>query len=81
LSAEEWAKLGAYDSPFSGTGVEFLPLGTKSEEAEITLHEIGYLPERPHWNYSKIFSPFWRLARFAFAIAHPGGAAAQITMA
>jgi hypothetical protein len=61
LSAEEWAKLGAYNSPFSGTGVEFLPLGTHSEETEIVLHEVGYLARRPHWNYSRIFSPFWRL--------------------
>ena len=61
LSAGEWAKLGAYASPFSGTGVEFLPLGAKPEEVEIVLHEVGYLPHRPHWNYSKVFSPFWRL--------------------
>ncbi len=61
LSGGEWAKLGAYDSPFSGTGVEFLPLGAKPEEVEIVLHEVGHLTHRPHWNYSKVFSPFWRL--------------------
>ena len=61
LSADQWAKLGAYNSPFSGTGVEFLPLGAKPEEVEIVLHEVGYLPHRPHWNYSRVFSPFWRL--------------------
>jgi AraC-like DNA-binding protein len=60
LSADQWAELGAYASPFSGTGVEFLPLGAKPEEVEIVLHEVGYLPHRPHWNYSKVFSPFWR---------------------
>lgn len=61
MSADQWAKLGAYTSPFSGTGVEFLTLGAKPEEVEIVLHEVGYLPSRPHWNYSKVFSPFWRL--------------------
>jgi AraC-like DNA-binding protein len=60
LSADQWAKLGAYTSPFSGTGVEFLPLGAKPEEVEIVLHEVGYLPRRPHWDYSNVFSPFWR---------------------
>lgn len=60
-SAEEWAKLGAYESPFSGTGVEFYPLSSKPTEAELVLHETGYDPHRPHWNYQRVYSPFWRL--------------------
>ena len=43
LSAEEWANLnpGAYASPFSKVGLEFLPLGAKPEEVDIVLHEVG----------------------------------------
>jgi AraC family transcriptional regulator, arabinose operon regulatory protein len=61
LSPQEWAKLGAYSNPFSGTGVEFYPLGAKPADAELTLHETGFDPKRPHWNYQRVFSPFWRL--------------------
>jgi AraC-like DNA-binding protein len=60
-SREEWAKLGAYASPFSGTGIEFYPLSTKPADAEFVLHETGYDPKRPHWNYQRVYSPFWRL--------------------
>jgi AraC family transcriptional regulator, arabinose operon regulatory protein len=60
-SPEEWAKLGAYASPFSGTGVEFHPLNSKPAGAEFVLHETGYDPKRPHWNYQRVYSPFWRL--------------------
>src|ERR1017187_5276651 len=61
LSAQGWSELGAYGSPFSGTGMEFLPLGTKPEEVELLVHEVGYLRRRPHWDYQNVFSPFWRL--------------------
>ena len=60
-SRQQWAKLGAYSSPFSGTGVEFYPLGVKPTDAETVLHETGFDPRRPHWNYQRVFSPFWRL--------------------
>jgi AraC-like DNA-binding protein len=61
LPAQRWSELGAYGSPFSGTGMEFLPLGAKPEEVELLIHEAGYLPRRPHWDYQNVFSPFWRL--------------------
>jgi AraC family transcriptional regulator of arabinose operon len=61
LSPQQWAKLGAYARPFSGTGVEFQPIGGKPEETDLLLHEAGFLPRRPHWNYQNVFSPFWRL--------------------
>jgi AraC family transcriptional regulator, arabinose operon regulatory protein len=60
ISARQWAKTGAYDSPFSQMGMEFLPLGVQSPDA-VLLHEAGYLPRHPHWNYPNVFSPFWRL--------------------
>lgn len=41
--------------------MEFLPLGAKPEAVDLLLHEAGYLPRRPHWNYQEVFSPFWRL--------------------
>lgn len=61
VTARHWAKLGAYGSPFSAQGMEFLPLGVEPADARLVLHEVGYLPHRPHWNYPNVFSPFWRL--------------------
>ncbi|MEI6351148.1 MAG: AraC family transcriptional regulator [Verrucomicrobiota bacterium] len=61
FSAKKWAKLGCYEQPFSGTGVEFSPLGVKPEIPTPVLHESGYSPRRPHWNYPNVYSPFWRL--------------------
>jgi len=55
-----YAKLGAYESPISGQGITFYPLGVRQEEFT-TLHETGFLAARPHWNYPNVFSPFWRL--------------------
>ncbi len=60
-SAGHYAKLGAYSNPFSGQGVSFHPLGVRLDCATVLLHEAGFLPTRPHWNYSNVFSPFWRL--------------------
>jgi AraC-like DNA-binding protein len=60
-SRRHWANLGAYGNPFSGTGIEFYPLGSKSAEADLILHETGFIPNRPHWNYPRVYSPFWRL--------------------
>lgn len=60
-SAGHYAKLGAYSNPFSGQGLSFHPLGVRPDCATVLLHEAGYLPARPHWNYSNVFSPFWRL--------------------
>ncbi|MDD2598894.1 MAG: hypothetical protein PHO37_06695 [Kiritimatiellae bacterium] len=52
---------GAYESPFSGVGVEFYPVGVKPGRSEIILHESGYLPANSAWNFPSVFSPFWRL--------------------
>jgi AraC-like DNA-binding protein len=60
-SRQHWANLGAYGNPFSGTGIEFYPLGSKSADADLVLHETGFIPQRPHWNYQRVYSPFWRL--------------------
>lgn len=59
-SPGHYAKLGAYSSPFSGQGVTFSPLGVQPKDA-LLLHETGYVAARPHWNYPRVFSPFWRL--------------------
>lgn len=61
LSRRHWANLGAYSSPFSGTGIEFYPLGSKPADAGLVLHEAGFVPKRPHWNYQRVYSPFWRV--------------------
>lgn len=41
--------------------MEFHPLGAKTSDAETVLHETGFSLRRPHWNYQRVFSPFWRL--------------------
>lgn len=53
--------VGAYESPFSGVGVEFFPLGVDPGHSGVTLHESGYLPDNAQWDYPRVFSPFWRL--------------------
>jgi AraC family transcriptional regulator of arabinose operon len=52
---------GAYDSPFSGSGVEFDPVWTHLPARGIVIHECGHLAANRHWNYPGVFSPFWRL--------------------
>lgn len=61
LTPRQWATLGAYSSPFSRQGVEFEPLGGQPADTGFVLHETGFFPRRPHWNYQSVFSPFWRL--------------------
>jgi len=55
------ANLGAYESPFSGVGIEFFPLGIQPDRSGLTLHETGYDPNNTDWNFPSVFSPFWRL--------------------
>lgn len=61
LSPKEWAGLGAYSNPFSNQGVEFEPVCGQHATTDLALHETGFIARRPHWNYQKVFSPFWRL--------------------
>jgi AraC family transcriptional regulator, arabinose operon regulatory protein len=61
LSPNEWADLGAYANPFSNQGVEFEPVCGQHAATDLALHETGFISRRPHWNYQKVFSPFWRL--------------------
>jgi hypothetical protein len=53
--------LGAYESPFSGSGVEFEPVWTNLPARGIVLHECGHIAANRRWNYPGVFSPFWRL--------------------
>lgn len=53
--------LGAFDSPFSGVGMEFEPLDGKSAEANFVFHEVGYWDNNYNWNFESVFSPFWRI--------------------
>jgi AraC family transcriptional regulator of arabinose operon len=50
-----------YDQPFSGKGIEYDPLGVQPGRTGLTLHETGFLPANTNWNYSGVYSPFWRL--------------------
>jgi len=61
LSARGWSELAAKSSPFSGSGMEFLPLGANPVEVNIVIHEVGHLHARPCWDYQNVFSPFWSL--------------------
>jgi AraC-like DNA-binding protein len=53
--------LGDYESPFSGSGVEFEPAWTNLPARGIVLHECGHIAANRRWNYPGVFSPFWRL--------------------
>lgn len=66
---QKWSTRCAYASPFSTEGVELEPLGGKATSEEPTIHEVGFLRRRPHWNYQNVFSPFWRLY-YDLAVGH-----------
>jgi AraC-like DNA-binding protein len=51
---------GTYNSPFSGVGTEFFPLGILPDHSGFTLHETGYLPHNNWWRFLQVLSPFWR---------------------
>ena len=55
------ANVGAYESPFSGVGVEFYPLGGNLDHTGLLIHEVGFLPKNKDWNFPSVLSPFWRL--------------------
>jgi hypothetical protein len=50
-----------YDQPFSGKGIEYDPLGVQPGRTGLTLHETGFLPANTNWNYTGVYSPFWRM--------------------
>ena len=52
---------GAYESPFSGTGIEFDPLGIEPDRMGLVIHETGYNPCNSDWNFPSVLSPFWRI--------------------
>lgn len=60
---------GAYASPFSGVGCEFLPLGVLPDHSGIALHEAGYVARLQRWRFPNVLSPFWRLY-YDFAPGH-----------
>ena len=53
--------IGAYERPFSGVGMEFVPPGVAPGETGIVLHEAGYWPHNRWWNFPAHYSPFWRI--------------------
>lgn len=52
---------GAYTSPYSGVGQEFLPLGVMPDHSGIVLHEVGYIARNDWFDFPHVLSPFWRL--------------------
>jgi len=60
-SFEGRVNAGAYDSPFSGVGEEYDPLGLAPGYPGVILHEAGYWPGNYDWNFPSVYSPFWRI--------------------
>ena len=52
---------GAYESPVSGVGIVHDPDWTNPPRGGAVVHECGYLPANTGWNFTRVFSPFWRL--------------------
>ncbi len=59
--AQKRINKGANKHPFSGVGIEYYPLGSSIDKTDLLIHEVGFLPENSNWNFSGVFSPFWRL--------------------
>ena len=52
---------GAYESPVSGVGIVHDHDWTNPQPDGVVIHECGYLKENKDWNFTQVFSPFWRL--------------------
>ena len=52
---------GAYESPVSGVGIVHDPDWTNPPPRGVVIHECGFLEANKHWNFTRVFSPFWRL--------------------
>ena len=52
---------GAYESPVSGVGIVHDPDWTNPPPRGVVIHECGFLEVNKHWNFTRVFSPFWRL--------------------
>jgi len=51
---------GAYESPLSGVGVVHDSDWTIPPSRGVVIHECGYLEKNREWNFTWVFSPFWR---------------------
>lgn len=52
---------GAYESPVSGVGIVHDPDWTNPPPRGVVIHECGFLKANKNWNFTRVFSPFWRL--------------------
>jgi AraC-like DNA-binding protein len=52
---------GAYESPVSGVGIVHDPDWSNPPPRGAVIHECGFLEANKHWNFTRVFSPFWRL--------------------
>jgi AraC-like DNA-binding protein len=52
---------GAYESPVSGVGIVHDPDWTNPPPGSAVIHECGFLEANKNWNFTRVFSPFWRL--------------------
>lgn len=52
---------GAYESPVSGVGIVHDPAWANPPPRGAAIHECGYLAANRDWNFTRVFSPFWRL--------------------
>ena len=60
-SATQKNNAGAYESPVSGVGIVHDPDWTNPPPRGVVIHECGFLEANKHWNFTRVFSPFWRL--------------------
>lgn len=61
FSANGRINRGAYGSPFSGVGLEFMPFGIMPDHSGLVLYESGYQSRNTRWIFPNVLSPFWRL--------------------
>ncbi|MCX6928473.1 MAG: hypothetical protein NT154_35485, partial [Verrucomicrobia bacterium] len=52
---------GGSNTAFSGSGMEFYPLGLEPDMSGVVLHEAGHLLRNAHWTYLNVYNPYWRL--------------------
>jgi AraC-like DNA-binding protein len=67
-SAHKKRNRNADSIPFSGMGMEFLPLGVLPDQSGVLLHEAGFAAKHHRLSSPNVPSPFWRL----FYTTRPG---------
>jgi len=59
--AQERTDSARSNTAFSGSGMEFYPLGLEPDMSGLVLHEAGHLMRNAHWTFLDVYNPYWRL--------------------